>query len=58
MILQASFLEIYNEEIRDLLVTDANVKHDIKMNESKDIIVTNLKVEEVNCQLLLLFLKF
>ena len=58
MTLQASFLEIYNEEIRDLLVTDANVKHDIKMNESKDIIVTNLKVEEVNCQLLYLFLKF
>jgi len=45
--LQASFLEIYNEEIRDLLVTDSNLKHDIKMNESKDVIVTNLKVEEV-----------
>ena len=47
--LQASFLEIYNEEIRDLLLTDPNVKHDIKMNENKDVIVTNLKVEEVNC---------
>ena len=47
--LQASFLEIYNEEIKDLLVTDTNVKHDIKMNENKDVIVTNLKVEEVNC---------
>ena len=47
MILQASFLEIYNEEIRDLLVNDANLRHEIKMNESKDITVTNLKVEEV-----------
>ena len=55
---QASFLEIYNEEIRDLLVTDSNLKHDIKMNESKDVIVTNLKVEEVNCHLLYLLLKF
>merc|ERR1712142_148303 len=45
--LQASFLEIYNEEIRDLLVNDPNLRHEIKMNESKDITVTNLKVEEV-----------
>merc|ERR1712142_433164 len=45
--LQASFLEIYNEEIRDLLANDSNLKHDIKMNESKEVIVTNLKVEEV-----------
>ena len=40
-------MEIYNEEIRDLLVNDPNLRHEIKMNESKDITVTNLKVEEV-----------
>jgi len=45
--LQASFLEIYNEEIRDLLANDPNLRHEIKMNESKDVTVTNLKVEEV-----------
>ena len=49
---QTSFLDIYNEEIRDLLVNDS-LKHDIKMNESKEVIVTNLKVEEVYCQILI-----
>ena len=46
---QASFLEIYNEEIRDLLQNDPNLKHEIKMSDSKgtDVHVTNLKVEEV-----------
>merc|ERR1719220_801730 len=50
--LQASFLEIYNEEIRDLLVNDSNLKYDIKMSDSKgtDIHVTNLKVEEVTSE--------
>ena len=44
--LQASFLEIYNEEIRDLLATEKNLKYDIKMCDSKgsDVYVTNLKV--------------
>ena len=51
--LQASFLEIYNEEIRDLLANDSILKHDIKMNESKEVIVTNMKVEEVYCQILI-----
>ena len=51
--LQASFLEIYNEEIRDLLANDSILKHDIKMNESEEVIVTNLKVEEVYCQILI-----
>merc|ERR1719323_2683887 len=47
--LHASFLEIYNEEIRDLLQNDPNLKHEIKMSDSKgtDVHVTNLKVEEV-----------
>ena len=46
---QASFLEIYNEEIRDLLQSDPNLKFEIKMSDSKgtDVHVTNLKVEEV-----------
>lgn len=47
--LTASFLEIYNEEIRDLLNTDHSLKYEIKMSDSKgsDMHVTNLKVEEV-----------
>merc|ERR1712025_1373330 len=48
--LQASFLEIYNEEIRDLLVNDSSLKYDIKMSDSKgtDIHVTSLRVEGHN----------
>merc|ERR1719319_2194747 len=47
--LEASFLEIYNEEIRDLLATEKNLNYDVKMADSKgaDVYVTNLKVEEV-----------
>lgn len=50
--LQASFLEIYNEEIRDLLATEKNLKYDIKMCDSKgsDVYVTNLKVEDVTSE--------
>lgn len=50
--LQASFLEIYNEEIRDLLVSDNSLKYEIKMSDSKgsEIHVTNLKVEEVTSE--------
>jgi hypothetical protein len=49
---QASFLEIYNEEIRDLLATEKNLKYDIKMCDSKgsDIYVTNLKVRIFLCR--------
>ena len=61
--LQASFLEIYNEEIRDLLATEKNLKYDVKMTDSKgsDIYVTNLKVSTivilvVNLTLVLSFL--
>jgi kinesin family protein C1 len=49
--LQASFLEIYNEEIRDLLATEKNLKYDIKMTKDtgKDgsVAVPNLKVKPV-----------
>lgn len=50
--LQASFLEIYNEEIRDLLATEKNLKYEVKMTDSKgsDIYVTNLKVESVSSE--------
>ena len=47
--LEASFLEIYNEEIRDLLATEKGLKYDIKKVDTKtsDIYVTNLKIENV-----------
>ena len=50
--LEASFLEIYNEEIRDLLATEKNLKYDVKMADSKgaEVYVSNLKVEEVTCE--------
>ncbi|XP_011303315.1 protein claret segregational [Fopius arisanus] len=47
--IEASFLEIYNEHIVDLL--DANQKtHEIRMvdNKGTDLYVTNLQVEEIN----------
>lgn len=48
--MEASFLEIYNENIRDLLVTPQEAKnlvYDIKMVEGKksEVFVTNLKVK-------------
>jgi len=44
--MEASFLEIYNEEIRDLLATEKGLKYEIKKVDSKtnDIYVPNLKV--------------
>ena len=51
VISQASFLEIYNEEIRDLLNNDPSLKYEIKMvkdeGKGSDMHVTNLKTEEV-----------
>ncbi|XP_042887792.1 carboxy-terminal kinesin 2-like isoform X2 [Penaeus japonicus] len=49
---EASFLEIYNETIRDLLATpkeSKNLTYDVKLVDSKknDTFVTNLKVVEV-----------
>ena len=48
-LIQASFLEIYNEEIRDLLATEKNLKYDIKMTDAKgsDVYVTNLNVSSL-----------
>merc|ERR1719471_2196122 len=50
--LHASFLEIYNGEIRDLLNHETGLKYEIKMSDSKgsDVHVTNLKVEEVTSE--------
>ncbi|XP_028411595.1 carboxy-terminal kinesin 2-like [Dendronephthya gigantea] len=52
--MKASFLEIYNETIRDLLATgDPNVKHEIKQvvtntgKQANDVDVTNLKTVTV-----------
>jgi len=47
--LQASFLEIYNEEIRDLLAVEKDLKYEVKMTDPKgsDLVVTNLRTEEV-----------
>ena len=44
--MEASFLEIYNEDIRDLLATEKGLKYEIKKVDTKsnDIYVSNLKV--------------
>ena len=44
--MEASFLEIYNEEIRDLLATEKGLKYEIKKVDAKsnDTFVSNLKV--------------
>jgi len=49
--MEASFVEIYNEEIRDLLATEKGLKYDIKRVDPKstEIYVSNLKVEDVTC---------
>lgn len=50
--LQVSFLEIYNEKIRDLLTNskDQEVKHELKMvsPNSPEVMVTNLTYVKVN----------
>jgi len=47
--IHANFVEIYNEEIRDLLTTEKGLKHEIKRMDSKsdEIYVTNLQTEDV-----------
>ncbi|KAI4499996.1 hypothetical protein M0802_004866 [Mischocyttarus mexicanus] len=48
--IEASFLEIYNEHIVDLLDSECNKIHEIRMRDSRgqDLYVSNLKVEEIN----------
>eukprot|EP00096_Caligus_rogercresseyi_P004993 TRINITY_DN1975_c0_g1_i1.p1 TRINITY_DN1975_c0_g1~~TRINITY_DN1975_c0_g1_i1.p1 ORF type:complete len:674 (+),score=264.64 TRINITY_DN1975_c0_g1_i1:56-2023(+) len=51
--LEATFVEIYNEEIRDLLATEKNLKYEIKMSDSQkkgEIHVSNAKIEYVNSE--------
>ncbi|XP_050519655.1 protein claret segregational-like isoform X11 [Diabrotica virgifera virgifera] len=43
----ASFLEIYNENVRDLLDSDSNQNLEIMYNEGRGIQVPNLKDEEI-----------
>ena len=45
--MEASFLEIYNEEIRDLLATEKGLKYEIRKVDTKsnDVYVSNLKVK-------------
>nr|XP_023026727.1 protein claret segregational [Leptinotarsa decemlineata] len=46
---KVSFLEIYNECVRDLLDPDVNRSSlEIKYNEGRGITVTNLKIENIN----------
>ncbi|CAG9768811.1 unnamed protein product [Ceutorhynchus assimilis] len=45
---KASFLEIYNENIRDLLNTKQGQKHDICFNEGAETTVTNLSIQTIN----------
>jgi len=49
--MEASFVEIYNEEIRDLLATEKGLKYDIKRVDAKstEIYVTNLQIEDITC---------
>lgn len=44
---EASFLEIYNEELRDLLNGAKHQKMDIRFNEGKGTTVTNLTIKPV-----------
>lgn len=47
--IEASFLEIYNEHIVDLLDSQSKI-HEIRMADSKghDLYVSNLKIEEIH----------
>lgn len=44
----ASFLEIYNENINDLLNPGSNLKYEILYNEGKGTTVTNLKTQPIS----------
>ena len=46
---EASFLEIYNETVRDLLSNKTNVKHEIKQ-AGHEVEVTNLTLIKVSAE--------
>jgi len=43
-LVRCSFIEIYNEEIRDLLGSDPNTKLDLKENPQKGVFVKDLTI--------------
>ncbi|XP_052248823.1 carboxy-terminal kinesin 2-like [Dreissena polymorpha] len=48
---EASFLEIYNESIRDLLGNHSgDVKHDIKVTNGSEVMVTNLTTQAITSE--------
>ena len=48
-LVHASFLEIYNEELRDLLDKDSKVKCELKEHPEKGVFVTGLSIHKVKC---------
>ncbi|KAF8572317.1 hypothetical protein P879_00990 [Paragonimus westermani] len=61
-LVHASFLEIYNEEIRDLLAHDVKTKLDLKEHPDKGVYVAGLSMHKVTsvqeCQVSVLLLSF
>ncbi|XP_022687342.1 osmotic avoidance abnormal protein 3-like isoform X2 [Varroa jacobsoni] len=47
-LVNASYLEIYNEEIRDLLASDSKKKYDIKENPETGVYIPGLSLHTVN----------
>ncbi|EUB58401.1 Kinesin-like protein KIF17 [Echinococcus granulosus] len=48
-LVRASFLEIYNEELRDLLGKETKIKCELKEHPEKGIFVTGLSMHKVKC---------
>ncbi|CAH8562322.1 unnamed protein product [Heterobilharzia americana] len=48
-LVHASFLEIYNEEIRDLLGRDHKAKLELKENPDKGVYVAGLSIHKITC---------
>ena len=44
-LVRCSFIEIYNEDIRDLIGKDPKVKHDLKEDPDKGVFVKGLTME-------------
>ena len=43
-LVRCSYVEIYNEEIRDLLGPDPNAKHELKENKDKGVFIKDLTI--------------
>jgi hypothetical protein len=46
-LVRCSYIEIYNEEIRDLLGTDPKLRHDLKESPDKGVYVKGLTMQVV-----------